>query len=111
MPPKIHPYQIKKLGIKMNGKQIVQQSFRGNFTKEEITKYVQEKSNVYKNKGMPAQIQTNVRWYPGMRGWRSSKYTPVGETIDWYNDQDWYPDDTTPAPTHFSEFRLYLARI
>ncbi len=79
---KIHPYKIKKLGMDFNGKPVVMQSFKGNFTKDEITKYVQSKSNTYKNKGMAAQIQLNTRWNPGKRGWRTGAFTNVGEAID-----------------------------
>ncbi len=42
---KIYPYNRKKLGIDFNGKPVVQQSFKGNFTKEQIINYVQAKSN------------------------------------------------------------------
>jgi hypothetical protein len=108
--PKIHPYKLKKLGMDFNGKPVIQMSFKGNFTQNEIMEYVQRRSDAYKQRGMPAQIQTNVRWAPGKRGWRSSAFTNVGEAVDWHDDQDWY-EDAQDAPSHFSEFKIYLLKI
>lgn len=106
---KIHPYKIKKLGMDYGGKPVVMQSFRGKFTQEEITNYVQNKSNTYKNKGMNFQIQTTVRWNPSKRGWRSGTFTNVGDEVDFYEDKDWY-EDAPAAPDHFPEFRVYLVQ-
>ncbi len=105
---KIVPYKITKLGVDFDGKPVVQQSFKGNFTQDQITEYVQKKSNIYKNKGSTAQLALYVRWDSSKRGWRSGQFTPVGDPVDWHNDQDWY-EDAPPPPTHFSEFRILLS--
>ena len=104
----IKPYAIKKLKFDWHGRPVVQQSFKGKFTKEQIIEYAQKKSNDYQKLGWIGAIQLTVRVFPGPKGWRAEGFTNFGDDVIWPQRTD--SDEIEEQPDTFTEFRLYCQR-
>lgn len=106
MPKKIVPRKIVRLPMKFRNTQTVKQYFTGNFTREQIRKYVQKQSDAYAAKGFKGMISATLL-YP--EGWRSGYLTHVGEPIYLYQyaDSDFEEDD----PDNFRQFEIYLLKL
>ncbi len=101
----IKPYKQSKLSIKMNGKPVVQMAFKGKYTKDEIKNFVQQQSDLLKQKNHDGSVQVSIK-YPDT--WKSGYFTKVGEHVAVYS----YMDSNVEAddPDEFSEFRVYVTK-
>ena len=106
--PKIKPTKNTLLPIKYNGNRVVESSFSGAFTKEEIRKYAQFQSNKFKQEGKKGRISVALN-YPG-NNWRSGYITEFGDNISLYSLGD-SGDDIVEEPKNFDEFKFYIMKI
>ena len=96
---------VKKLPIKYYGKNTVLMAYKPpkRVTIEEITDFVQKKSNALKNKGFKGQISVAVKWD---HGWRSGYFEEVGDPVELYELGD---SDFGQVPqADFSEFQIIV---
>ena len=98
--------EVKKLGIKMHGKQTVRINYKPKsmVTKAEIIKFAQKKSDALKDKGFKGKIAINIKWD---HGWRGGYFEDVGAPIQLYElgDSDF---NVKNEQTSFKKFQLYL---
>lgn len=106
--PKFNPI-VTQLNVKSaDGIKIVEQRFKGNYTREEIEKFSQKLSNDFAALGNRARhwkmqiVLKYPEWkYPG-------KYTPVGKPVDlWAYDRY---DDEEEDPETYPEFWIYIMK-
>lgn len=98
--------KVSNLNIKMHGNRVVQMAFKGKYTRDQIKKIVQEKSNEFKRRNeIQGQIMVSLK-YP--MGWRSGYFSDFGDNVLLYDHSD--SDSTLEEPKHFEEFRIYVMK-
>jgi hypothetical protein len=99
--------ETKKLNVKYKGSQIVAEKYKGKFTREDIKKHVQSKSDLSKTAlGFDGRISVAL-YYPS-RGWRSGYFTSFGAPIAMYNIDSY--DDEGPEDDSFTDFQIYYLK-
>ena len=93
----------KLLPLKWKGHNVVESSFSGKFTKEEIREFAQKQSNMFKKKGN-GQISVALK-YP--IGWRSGYPSKFGDNISLYSMVD-SGDEINEEPEYFENFTMYI---
>jgi len=110
MPPKqIKPTKISRLALKTgwNGKKVVQLSYNGNFTKDEIKKYIKKFGEDQKNRGFDGELEAVLQYHPGKKGYRTMGFAPVGDPVRYYDE---YEDGELDEPDTFKAFKIILLK-
>lgn len=101
----IIPYEIEQIAATSHHKRIVQQSFRGKFTRKQIEKHAQKVSNELNADGKDWGISVALL-YP--ESWKGGYFTNVGNTVKLYTHHD--SDLIDPDPDSYPEFKIYLKK-
>src|SRR5690606_21590655 len=103
----IKAYKINKLPIKIHGNQIVQQKYKGVFTKKQIKEHAQEVVKKLKEKGFDGKIMVTLKYD---EYWRSGYFTDIQteQPISLYDPTD--SNLNIMEPKNFIEFRIYIMK-
>src|SRR3970040_1003708 len=93
---------VKKLDITWGRNKVVEMSYEGSYTKDEIKEFTQKISNDYKHKGFHGMIETAL---PYDQGWRAGYFTNVGDNVSMFDETD--SGDNFNSQQTFDGFRIY----
>lgn len=112
MPQIIKAYKTSKLPILQHGKPVVCEMFKGDFSKAEIKKFVEDRTKAMKDADFKGKLSVSLL-YSNVRNarpiWRSGQYTMVGDKVYFYNINS-YDKGEVEEQDHFSGFQIYYRK-
>lgn len=100
----IKEHKLNYRGIKDNV--IFQEFYEGKFTKEDIRKHTQARSDGLKNKQVDGDISVAIK-YPDV-GWRSGYFSKVGDKVRIYDHND--SSEHIEEPSFFTGFSIFTTK-
>lgn len=101
----MNPNKTKKMNISHGKHQIVQQHYKGDYTKQEIKEYAQKLSNSLKDDGFNGEISVALKMD---EGWRAGYLRAVGENVEMYQHTD--SGDDINEQDKFTEFTIMIKK-
>ena len=94
----------RKLNVQYHGSNVVETRVSGvNWTRSQVKKYVQARSDAFKKKGVNCSIGTALKAKDGSR--RGTKFSKVGEQVRLYTFAD---SDGHNDPENYKTFSYYV---
>ena len=109
MQQEIKPKKRERLSYKngWNGKKVVQLSYEGNYSMDEIKDYVNKFNQDRHKEGFKGELEAVLQYNLGKKGWRTMGFRPIGEQVQFYDE---YENIDVDEPESFKAFKIILMK-